>query len=110
MSPGKIVPNGRPKKRLILVIPQCRSLADFTELENLSLLSVLNITRPEIDYHFVIFFVSGVAKDPLNLQNVEPDKCHEWKWLTREEFLTTGPKFFPLQEYLDRGCIIPFGQ
>jgi 8-oxo-dGTP diphosphatase len=77
-------------------------------LEEVELITVLNVIRPEIDYHFVIFFVKGKTTNPDALQNLEPEKCYEWKWVTWEEFMELHPKFFPLQQYLDEVKINPF--
>ena len=68
----------------------------------------MNAIRPEINYHFVIFFVRGTAKNPEEMQNLEPDKCHEWKWVTFSELQSLEPKFFPLQQYLEEINVNPF--
>jgi len=77
-------------------------------IDNVSLLGVLNVIRPEINYHFVIFFVKGHVLPDQTLENKEPEKCHEWKWTSFEELPSLDPLFFPLKQYLDEIGTNPF--
>eukprot|EP01126_Amoeba_proteus_P065828 TRINITY_DN9427_c0_g1_i2.p1 TRINITY_DN9427_c0_g1~~TRINITY_DN9427_c0_g1_i2.p1 ORF type:complete len:106 (-),score=14.40 TRINITY_DN9427_c0_g1_i2:163-480(-) len=70
------------------------------DIQGIKMLGVINCVRPELNYHYVIFYVSATLVQGDQLKNMEPGKCHEWRWFPFEEIQMLEPLFFPLEQYL----------
>jgi 8-oxo-dGTP diphosphatase len=63
---------------------------EFVSAEN----NFFRFTTPQ--RHYVTICLSGRAIDELRLQNMEPDKCEGWEWVSAADLLNDEKRYRPL--------------
>mmetsp|Transcript_45320 Transcript_45320/g.73812 ORF Transcript_45320/g.73812 Transcript_45320/m.73812 type:complete len:111 (+) Transcript_45320:137-469(+) len=65
-----------------------------------------NIMRDE-NRHTITVFMQGEVPEEEVPQNLEPDKCEGWSWVTWDKLRTSQPLFLPLRLLVESGFVPP---